>query len=63
MTRSIFSGSAMPMGQMTIRFGGDPTAVGYLRIMPGWSYLVRLYRPRPEVVDGRWTFPEPTPVH
>lgn len=49
-------------GSMTIHFGGDPTAVNYLRIMPGWNYIVRLYRPRPEVVDGRWTFPEAQPV-
>jgi len=38
------------------------TAANYLRVMPGWSYLVRLYRPRPEVLDGRWTFPKPKPV-
>jgi hypothetical protein len=25
--------------------------------MEGWNYLVRLYRPRPEVLDGSWTFP------
>jgi len=50
-------------GSMTIRFGGDPAAENYLRIMPGWSYIVRLYRPRPEVVAGQWTSPEPTPVH
>jgi len=31
--------------------------------MPGWSYLVRLYRPRPEVIGGKWNFPEPTPAH
>lgn len=49
-------------GSMTIHFGGDPRAVNYLRIMPGWNYTVRLYRPRPEVVDGSWTFPEPVPV-
>jgi hypothetical protein len=30
--------------------------------MPGWSYLVRLYRPRAEVLDGRWTFPEAKPA-
>jgi hypothetical protein len=50
-------------GSMTIRFGGNPAAANYLRIMPGWSYLVRLYRPRPEAVGGKWTFPEPTPAH
>jgi hypothetical protein len=25
---------------------------------PGWNYMVRLYRPRPEVLNGAWTFPE-----
>jgi hypothetical protein len=50
-------------GSMTIRFGGDPAADNYLRIMPGWNYTVRLYRPRPAIIDGKWTFPEPTPVH
>lgn len=24
----------------------------------GWNYTVRLYRPRPEVLKGSWTFPE-----
>ena len=49
-------------GSLTIHFGGDPKSTNYLRIMHGWSYVVRLYRPRPEVVSGKWTFPEPTPV-
>lgn len=49
-------------GSMTIHFGGDPKSTNYLRIMPGWSYVVRLYRPRPGVVSGKWTFPEATPV-
>jgi hypothetical protein len=33
-----------------------------LPITKGWNYLVRLYRPRPAVLDGTWTFPEATPV-
>ena len=49
-------------GTTTIHFGGDPKAANYLRIMPGWNYIVRLYRPRAEVLDGSWTFPEPVPV-
>jgi hypothetical protein len=49
-------------GSMTIHFGGDPTAANYLRTMPGWNYIVRLYRPRPEILDGTWKFPEPMPV-
>ncbi|CAA0134739.1 Uncharacterised protein [Mycolicibacterium vanbaalenii] len=28
----------------------------------GWNYLIRLYRPRAEILDGRWTPPVPTPV-
>ena len=43
-------------GAVTVHFGGDPTQPNYLRIMPGWNYTVRLYRPRPEVLDGKWTF-------
>jgi hypothetical protein len=23
---------------------------------------VRLYRPKPEIVSGKWTFPQPQPV-
>jgi hypothetical protein len=26
------------------------------------GHLVRLYRPRPEILDGSWTFPEPQAV-
>ena len=28
----------------------------------GWNYLVRLYRPRREVLDGSWAFPEVVPA-
>jgi hypothetical protein len=28
-----------------------------LRVMDGWNYTVRLYQPRPEILDGSWTFP------
>ena len=31
-------------------------------IMKDWNYMVRLYRPRPEVVNGTWKFPEAQPV-
>jgi hypothetical protein len=27
-----------------------------LPIMPGWNYTVRLYRPRAEILNGKWTF-------
>lgn len=49
-------------GSVTIHFGGDPKASNYLPIVPGWNYTVRLYRPRPEILDGKWKFPDATPV-
>jgi hypothetical protein len=49
-------------GSVTIRFGGDETAANYIPVTPGWNYLVRLYRPRPEILDGTWKFPEAQPV-
>jgi hypothetical protein len=45
-------------GTTTIRFGGEPDGKNYLRIMPGWNYMVRLYRPRAEIIDGSWVFPK-----
>lgn len=46
-------------GSTTVRFGdfpeGEPNAIP---VTEGWNYLVRLYRPRPEVLDGTWRFPE-----
>ena len=49
-------------GSMTIHFGGDPKQPNFLPIMEGWNYLVRLYQPRKEIMDGSWKFPAPTPV-
>ena len=51
-------------GSVTVRFiasaDGDipPNAI----VTPeGWNYLVRLYRPRAEILDGSWTPPTLTP--
>ena len=45
-------------GSITVSFGDcDDNRPNCLPIMDGWNYLVRLYRPRPEVLDGSWTFP------
>jgi hypothetical protein len=49
-------------GSATIHFGGDAKTPNHLRIMPGWNYIVRLYRPRAEVLEGRWKFPEAQPA-
>lgn len=52
-----------PDGGVTIQFGGcDDGALNCLPIMPGWNYILRLYRPRQEVLDGRWTPPDAEPV-
>ena len=50
-------------GSVAIQFGGcDGKVPNCLPITPGWNYLVRLYRPRAEVLDGRWTFPKAEPA-
>lgn len=49
-------------GSVTIHFGGDENAPNSIAIMPGWNYLLRLYRPRAEILDGTWTPPEAQPV-
>lgn len=50
-------------GTVTIQFGGcDGKTPNCLPITDGWNYSLRLYRPRAEVLDGRWTPPAPKPV-
>jgi hypothetical protein len=49
-------------GSVTVHFGGDDDRPNLLPIMEGWNYTVRLYRPRPEVLDGSWAFPEIDPA-
>ena len=50
-----------PDGSVIVRFGhGD--APNTIPIPEGWSSVVRLYRPRAEILDGSWTFPAATPV-
>ena len=50
-------------GSVTVQFGGcDGKIPNCLPIMPGWNYTVRLYRPRAEILNGTWKFPEPKPV-
>lgn len=52
-----------PDGGVTVQFGGCEDGVANcIPICPGWNYLVRLYRPRAEVREHRWTFPEATAV-
>jgi hypothetical protein len=52
---------AEPDGRTVIQFGGEQ-GPNLLPITEGWNYIVRLYRPRSEVLDGSWTFPVAQPV-
>jgi hypothetical protein len=45
-------------GSITICFGGcGDERPNCLPITDGWNYLIRLYRPRTEILKGTWTFP------
>ena len=47
----------------TVQFGGCTASIpNCLPVTAGWNYMVRLYRPRAEILDGRWTFPAATRV-
>lgn len=46
-------------GSVAVQFGGcDGKISNCLPTMPGWNYMVRLFRPRAEVLNGNWKFPE-----
>jgi len=50
-------------GSVIIQFGGcDSKVANCLPITKGWNYTVRLYRPRTEIINGTWKFPEAQPV-
>ncbi|RZN09999.1 carboxylesterase [Bradyrhizobium genosp. SA-3] len=50
-------------GSVTIQFGGcDGEIPNCIPITNGWNYTVRMFRPRPEILDGTWKFPEAQPV-
>jgi hypothetical protein len=51
-------------GSITVQFGGTNTdpQINWLPITKGWNYIVRLYRPRAEILDGNFVFPEAQPI-
>lgn len=50
-------------GSVAVQFGGcDGKIPNCLPVTKGWNYTVRLYRPREEVLNGTWKFPEPQPA-
>ena len=52
-----------PDGSFTIHFGDcDDDRANCIPISPGWTYSIRYYMPRAEIIDGSWSFPAPKPV-
>jgi len=51
-------------GSITVHFGGcGDDRPNCLPITDGWNYIIRLYRPRPEILDGSWAaFPSIEPA-
>lgn len=50
-------------GVSTIQFGGcDGQITNCLPITQGWNYMIRLYRPHAEILNGNWTFPKAEPL-
>ncbi|QRZ12869.1 DUF1254 domain-containing protein [Paracoccus methylovorus] len=46
-------------GGVTVQFGGcDSEVPNCLPITEGWNWMVRLYRPGPEILSGAWQFPQ-----
>ncbi|WP_313404449.1 DUF1214 domain-containing protein [Aeromicrobium sp.] len=52
-----------PDGSVTVRFGDfGPDVPNVIPTPAGWNFLVRLYRPRAEVLDGTWQVPALVPA-
>ena len=50
-------------GAITIQFGDcNKQRPNCLPVTKGWNYMVRLYRPRGEILDGTWSFPVADPI-
>jgi hypothetical protein len=47
-------------GSVTVHFTppGFATEPNSIPLPEGWNYLIRLYRPRPEIADGSWQAPD-----
>jgi hypothetical protein len=62
-TINSITGKKNPDGSTTVQFGGcDGKIPNCIPIMKNWNYTVRLYRPRAEILSGKWKFPEVKPI-
>jgi hypothetical protein len=51
-----------PDGSVPVQFGGcDGKTPNCIPIVKGWNYMVRFYRPRAEILSGKWQFPKAKP--
>ena len=49
-------------GSVAVQFGGcDGKIPNCLPTVPRWNYMVRFYRPRAEILNGTWKFPDAEP--
>lgn len=61
-TFSLNSVTATPEddGSVVVNLAPDGAGLAnHVYVMDGWNYALRLYRPRPEVLDGTWSPPTP----
>lgn len=57
------TGRREPDGSVVVHLGGcDDGRPNCIPLPEGWNYLVRLYRPRPEILAGTWRPPAVEPV-
>lgn len=50
-------------GSVTLHLSPEGDGLtNHLYVMNGWNYALRLYRPRPEVINKSWTPPTPYPA-
>ncbi len=51
-----------PDGSVLLHLTSEPgDFANHLYVMDGWNYAIRLYRPRPAVLDGTWSRPRRWP--
>ena len=53
------TGQASDDGSIIVNFGGcQDQRANCLPLTEGWNYVIRMYRPKVEVLDASWVFPE-----
>jgi hypothetical protein len=50
-------------GSVTLNLAPEGEGLtNHLYVMDGWNYALRLYWPRPSILDGTWSPPKPQPI-